>query len=127
MPLSAGFCPGSASAKRLPGNDAPNVASDAPANDRFRKCRRFIRDRKTVAFTRLYGFCAAKFSKTATNFVPHPWQIARRKAVTSFLTRFGTGHRGLLFDRRRCFDFRRDSAQVFAKSGQNGTLALQST
>src|SRR4029077_8050650 len=80
-----------------------------------------MRDRKAVAFTRLYGFCAAKFSKTATNFVLRPWQTARRKAVMSFLTRLGNGHRELLFDRSRCFNFRRDSAQVFAKkrAGRN--------
>jgi hypothetical protein len=66
-----------------------------------------MRDRKTVAFTRLYGFCAAEFSKTATNFVLRPWQTARRKAVMSFPTRLGNGHRELLFDRSRCFNFRR--------------------
>jgi hypothetical protein len=43
----------------------------------------------------------------------------------SFLTRLGNGHRELLFDRSRCFNFRRDCAQVFAKNGQDVTSALQ--
>lgn len=48
--------------------NAPTVVSAAPTSDCFRKCRRCIEDRQTVAFTGFYGICSRKFSKKFGNF-----------------------------------------------------------
>ena len=51
--------------------NAPTVVSAAPTSDCFRKCRRCIEDRQTVAFTGFYGIGSRKFSKKSGKFSFH--------------------------------------------------------